>query len=228
MNTKQRLLTALLAISAMTSVGCTYEDTPIRLLNARPVSGEPSACSPGDIAQYTGSLDASGQGSYLIAFNTESNIQSLSTSTGGVSIAGPDRNDFLAKEMLLTYTSNPALPFEQEIVPVWFVIRAGASGDGSWIIVDLLGPKAAETLAGGVGAEPVQLTVSFQLAGELYSGQKVRSSTASFPITVTNSGFAGCAAGDRIAPTGPCGSGGGQDGARIGCCSDPAFADVCG
>jgi hypothetical protein len=72
----------------------------------------------------------------------------------------------------------------------------------------------------------VNLNVQFQAAGELYSGQKIRSSTVNYPITVFRSTFAGCG-GDRIAPTGICGLGGGQDGTPSGCCADPNFTDAC-
>jgi hypothetical protein len=63
------------------------------------------------------------------------------------------------------------------------------------------------------------VTVTVQLKGALRSGEAMTSNSFAYPVTVFNSGFAGCGAGVRVALNGPCGTVGSQDGTQIICCS---------
>ena len=222
----------------LAGVGCAppNSDSPIRLLGARPLhSGTAAAAgaatceADAKLEQLEGRLDISASQQYLIAFGQQSDLQKLSTTVQGEVLAGPNRNDFIADQMIFQYSSVPARPFEAETKPIYAVIAAGSNGSDGWISLDLLAPKAAALLASSLSrGDSLQLNATFQLSGALVSGQKLKSNTITFPIAVFNSGFTGCPAGDIPAPTGPCGGIGGQDGSPVGCCSNPTFASSCG
>ena len=215
---------------ALLSAACAPvgSDSPIRLLGASALSGTASSCAASkDVESIDGSLDISASQQFWMAFNKQSDMQPLTTTVNSEVLAGPDRNDFIADQMIFTYSSTPALPFEPETQGVYGVIKAGEQS--GTIKLNLLAPNAAQLLQAKLGrGDSVELVATFTLSGALASGQKLKSNTIAFPIQVFNSGFAGCPAGDIPAPTGPCGVPGGQDGSAVGCCSNAAFATACG
>jgi hypothetical protein len=214
---------SLLVVAGLVASGCvpTDSDSPIRVLGAQLVpSTNEGGCEfadTGDPLLTRGSMDVSARTSFFIQFNVESNLQATETQVGGDTIAGPERNDFIAEQQELNYTlSGTSVSFEQETVQIYSVIRPG---DTARTIVDLIGPKAYATLLANVPAgTAAELVVTMQLVGRLASGPVIRSTEATFPITVFNSGFTGCPAGTGLDPTGPCSSGGGQNGVPPQCC----------
>jgi hypothetical protein len=218
-------LIALASALALAASGCITNDSPIRILGARPLDSE--SCDALDVLRVAGSLDISARGSYYIQLDMESDLQSITTTSGGTAIADGSRNNFYGNEIVLTYTSTPSLNFEVESVPLHFVVEPNAE---AFIRMSLVSDKAARTLANAVLlGDTVDLRVQLEFRGVLASGQKLRSNSIIYPITVFNSGFAGCnPATEIVVPNGPCGSSGGQDGARALCCLfDPGDRTKC-
>lgn len=210
---------------------CSSPESSVRLLNGFALSpgATDGACERQEIGQYRGSLDISAISSYLLSFGTESDFEDINTTVSGRVIADGSRNNFIAEQLVFNYASEPSLPFEEERVNMHFVIEPGATGADSFIIVDLMAPKAAELLRNNV---PVggsyELQVSFYVRGKTAAGAELETNTVNYPISVYSTGFQGCPAGD-FALNGPCGRFGGQDGAPAGCCSEPRFqgTDFC-
>jgi hypothetical protein len=221
-----RKLRSLLAGAAvaLVAVGCVPNDSPIRLLGARPLlPSDTGECKAAEIQLLSGSLDVSATNAYVIQFDVQSDLQQISTTVGGETVAGPGRNDFFANEIVYSYASTPSFAFEQEAKPVHFVVPAGAGSDKSFVILNLIAPKAAQQLttwvptgAGIPPDQPYNLNVTIQARGNLQSGQAITTNQVTYPIRVFNTGFAGCPGGAQ-ARTGPCGSVGGQDGSAVYC-----------
>lgn len=222
---------SVIVAALITAAGCapTDSDPPIRLLGAQLVpsttGGGCEFADESDPLLTRGSMDISARSSFFIQFSVESNLQPVETQVGGDVIAGSERNDFIVKQQILNYTlSGTSAAFEQETLAIYSVIRPGATNR---TIVDLIGPRAYATLLANVPAgSAAELIVNFQLAGNLASGPAVRSTIASFPITVFNSGFAGCPSGTGLNPGGPCSSGGGQNGVPLCCPADATTGEV--
>ncbi|HZH04474.1 MAG TPA: hypothetical protein VEY30_11880 [Myxococcaceae bacterium] len=212
--------------------GCSSPESSVRILNGYALqSGEAAggACERQEIAQYRGSLDISANSSYLLAFGTESDFQSVNTTVGTDTIADGSRNNFIGDQIVFSYMSEPSLPFEEERTNIHFVIEPGANGDDSFVILDLLGPKAAELLRNNVSVgNSAELQISFYVKGKTAAGGDVETNTVAYPITIRNTGFAGCPGGDFVL-NGPCGGFGGQDGIPAGCCTEARFkgTDFC-
>src|SRR4051812_12260656 len=108
---------SLLSCLAAAGLACApaNSDSPIRLLGARSLGGDLGACTvDATLEQYAGTLDIAGTTSYRLAFTKQSDLQRLSTSVGSETLAGPNRNDFIANEMILEYSSTPPIAFEPE------------------------------------------------------------------------------------------------------------------
>jgi len=219
----KQLLRALMAVSPCLVVGCVPNESSIHLLNAFPYQNAQvnGACQAATVGITAGTLDISGTSSYLLQFQMESTFQQLSNGISGEpAFQGPSRNDWIATEILYSYSSVPALSpaLADELLPIYFRLPAGASST-SFIGIDMITATAAQRLASTVRlGDVVTLNITIQLRGELASGQKVNTNKVTYPIEVFNSGFQGCAAGDRRVLSGPCGSPGGQDGSLVGCC----------
>jgi len=219
----KQLLRALMAVSPCLVVGCVPNDSSIHLLNAFPYQNAQinGACQAATVGITAGTLDIAGTSSYLLQFQMESTFQQLSNGVSGESpFQGPSRNDWIATEILYSYSSVPALspPLADELLPIYFRLPAGASST-SFIGIDMITATTAQRLASTVRVgDVVTLNITIQLRGELASGQKVNTNKVTYTIEVFNSGFQGCAAGDRRVLSGPCGSPGGQDGSLVGCC----------
>jgi hypothetical protein len=217
---------------ALMSTGCFVEnDSAIKIRGAYALSSEASAdgCDINDdIEIYRGNLDLAASQNFTLMFKIISNLQVIETTVNGEIIEPGNRNDFYGEQMVFNYTSTPALPFTEEIVPVHFLIEPSSE---SQTVLNLLAPLAVETLWNNlVPGESVELGINFLVQGRLASGQRLSTSSVTYPISVYKSGFAGCPFGVRMAPTGPCGSGGGQNGSLPACCdsTDPLIMDLCG
>jgi hypothetical protein len=215
------------ALALCCSFGCITNDSPIRLLGAHPLKVSDTDCAAEDVQIISGRLDVSAQPSYLLQFDLESDMQRINTNTGGTSIADESRNNFYANEVILSYTSTPALTFEQESVPVHFVVEPGSP---AIVRMNILTRKAYTVLSQNVlvPSDKLDLRLQLEFRGYLASGQKLRSNSIVYPISVFTSGFTGCPANTLLTRTGPCGSTGGQDGAPVICCPvDPADTTKC-
>ncbi len=214
------------ALALCASVGCAVpNDSPIRILGARPLKPSDTDCAAFEEMILAGSLDIGAQPAYFVQLDMQSDLQQIDTSTGGQKLADGSRNNFYGNEMLVTYSSTPALTFEQESVPIHFVIEPGAD---AFVRLNLLSRKALDVLTAGVGTDTIDLRVQLEFRGALASGQKLRSNTIVYPIEIRDSGFAGCAMGTLLKRNGPCGNWGGQDGIPVVCCPvDPADPTKC-
>ena len=218
----------ILFLALFVGVGCTVpNDSSIRFLNAHQLSlgASTTACTTQAIAIYRGSLDLAGSDRYYVAFDWESNLESISTILSSQEvIAGPQRNEFVLDHFVFNYTSMPSLSFQSEQVNAFAVTSPGSVGSTNWLGISLITPQARRVLSSAIQAGDfvgVELQVTFQAFGSLASGQKLSTNKVTYPIQVYRSSFPGtCQAGDIRAPTGPCGAPGGQDGTLVGCCRD--------
>ncbi len=222
-----KLLTFVILLSTMAGSGCTVpNDSSIRFLNAFEFTLGPTqgGCSPQAVAIYRGSLDLAGSDRYYVAFDWESDLQSISTMIAPDTLAGPQRNEFVLDHFVFNYSSTPSLSFQPEQVNAFAVSAPGANGSNNWLGISLITPQARQRLRDAIQAGDltgVELLVTFQAFGALASGEKLSTNKVTFPIQVYRSSFTQCrVAGDVRAPTGPCGSFGGQDGTPVGCCKD--------
>lgn len=219
----KRLLKTLLAAAPLFGIGCVSNDSSIHLLNSFPYQSTLSngACQAATVGITSGSLDISGNTNYLLQFQMESTFQQLSTSISGETpFAVPQRNDWVANQIAYSYTTVPALnpPLPAEQLPLYFRLPAGATST-SFIGLDMITLSVAQRLVSSVRVgDLLQLNITIQLLGALASGEKVNTNKVTYSIEVYNTGFPGCAAGDRRVPSGPCATPGGQDGTLVGCC----------
>jgi hypothetical protein len=218
----KRLLKTLFVAAPLLGIGCVPNDSSIHILNAFPYQSASNngACTAMTVGIPGGSLDLSGNTDYILQWTVESTMQILTTNiTNETPFQGPQRNDWIAKEVVYSYTTVPALnpPLADETYPYSWRIAAGAA-TGSFIGMHMIGPTATGQLITAVRpGTGLQLVVTFYIRGQLASGQKVDTNKVSYPIYVYNTGFPGCP-GDRRVPSGPCGYVGGQDGSLVGCC----------
>ena len=220
----KRLLKTLFVTAPLLGTSCVPNDSAVHILNSFPYQSATSngACQAMSVGIAGGSLDLSGNTSYILQWTVESTLQLISNNISGEpAFQGPSRNDWISKEVVYSYTTVPALtpPLADETQPYSWRIAAGAS-TGSFIGMQMIGPTATTQLLNSVraGSPGVQLVVTFYLRGALASGQNLNTNKVTYPIFIYNSGFAGCAAGVKRIPSGPCGYAGGQDGALVGCC----------
>jgi hypothetical protein len=219
----KRLLKTLFVAAPMLGIGCVPNDSSIHLLNAFPYQSALSngACQALTVGSAGGSLDLSGNTSYILQWTVESTLEIITSNISNEpAFQGPQRNDWISNQVVYSYTTVPALnpPLADETYPYSWRIAAGA-GAGGFLGMQMIGPTATAQLLNAVRAGTgVQLVVTFYLRGQLASGQKLDTNKVSYPIYVYNSGFAGCAAGVKRIPSGPCGYAGGQDGTLVGCC----------
>jgi hypothetical protein len=151
-------------------------------------------------SQSTGLLDVAGAGTYLLNLHIESTLPSDSTHS----------HDFVEDSVVAKY-SLTGFTFQPETIGMFGVVPGGGTQD---VTAQLIGPMAVATLRNSID-EPASLTVHLQVRGHLSgSNSPLETDTIDFPITVSNSNTA-CPRG--LAATGPCGNGGGQDGAAIQC-----------
>jgi hypothetical protein len=222
-------LRLVILLPLFAGLGCAVpNDSSIRFLNAHQFSlgsTGTAACTTQPIAIYRGTLDLAGNDRYYVAFDWESNLQAITTVLSTQeTIAGPQRNEFVLDHFVFTYSSTPSLPFPTEQVNAYAVNMIGASGASNWLGISLLTPQARQLLRDSLQPGDfagVELQVTFQAFGSLASGQKLSSNKVTYPIQVFRSSFSSCrVAGDVRAPTGPCGTPGGQDGTVVACCRD--------
>jgi hypothetical protein len=206
MHMKAQLLSVSLALGA--GLGCVGNDSAIDLGGAYPYT---AACERStSISIGAGELDVAGNAHYFVTFAIQSDLQGAQSG---------NTNDFVVDEVSLTYSG----PFSISAAkyPVYYVIDPDSSAQ-SWVGADLFPGEAATQLKAAVvpGAEGT-IKVGVQLGGKLRTGEMFRTSTATFPVRVFNSGTT---CGGGIARTGPCGQPGGQDGSPVICCPDNAPA----
>jgi hypothetical protein len=227
-----KAISFLLAASLLT-LGCGAPgSSPLKLFSTKALTGGGPTCNVNNSLNiYRGSLDIAGSTSYIAAVNYSYDFTQGTeyvASNGDVLDTGSS-NTLYAKQMTLSYQSEPSLALDNAVEPMYSAIAPGSSGDSATFIVDLLSDQAAQTLMTSVvpGAS-VDILVTFDISGTTGGGTNIRSSPVTYPIRVFNSGFSGTCAGSTRSLNGPCGNPGGQDGIAAGCCSDPAFAGVGG
>lgn len=214
---KRSIMLVLLALSP----ACIQTESPIKLGPTFALSVGSSTCSLQNsaVAQTGGILDISATTEYVIAFGLGSDLQQPTLQNANGTEAGSlTDNDFVFDQVQLNYVATPKLSLAQEILPTSGVVPAQAISPTSWIGMNVIGPKAAAALLAATAATNVELVVTATLQGNLRNGTPENSTPFAYPINVFNSGFAGCPAGVRAIPSGPCGIAGGQDGTAIGCC----------
>lgn len=229
MDARTHSLVSLLAGGLIALAGCGAADSPIRIGGARALKVGSSAdgiCEAEDSYRIRGALDLAGSMGYLARFDVESSLLPRKTVVGDEELSPESQTDFISELLVFRYSSMPSLPFEEEAIPVHFILPAKSE---DWILIDLLGPKAARILRDSVTVgNSVDVEATFHMEGRMaWGGGVIRSNRVVFPLTVFDSGAPACAAGVRRVPNGPCGGSGGQDGTVVACCDDPLYADAC-
>jgi hypothetical protein len=198
----KRLL-CIAALAASTSA-CVDPISPVQLLEASPL--QPNTCQPENVALIRGHLDFAVRDRYVTSFGI---FSPLVSEEGG-------RNDFFGQEIVLNYQSkNPEIDFIEERLPIYFVVRAGAS-DG-FIYTNIIGSEARRRMVGQVPAFPDSMTllVTLQIKGKYTSGREAETNKVTYPIEITRS--AGCQTGAPVIdPENPC-LFPGQDGTPFTC-----------
>ncbi|HZH76764.1 MAG TPA: hypothetical protein VEY88_12065 [Archangium sp.] len=190
MSMKRWMMIAALAAS---SVGCVANqgDAPVRLLDARRLTGTDGVCALGTTQLAAGQLDISGGSSYLLGLRVETNTSSQELRLGSRLLSGGGLSDFIIQEIIVSYESQPSLPLPtEERIPVYAVFRPNTAAEsGSFMVLYALGPKALEVLADSVSDEPVTVLATIKAAGRFSGGQTAQTNEVIYPITIINSGF---------------------------------------
>lgn len=192
-----------IAVIAAGVTACVEGNNPVQLISALP--RDPSTCDRAQFSLTRGRLNFNGGGSYRTTFTLFSPLSS-DDSNSAASPAG-----FYAEEVILSYeTRNPKISLDEESLPIYFVVPAGASGDDSWVEVELVGNEARKKLATAVPTYPDALTLlsTVKIKGKLPSGKTVETNEVTYPIEVSRFGQA-CASNEVPglfdAESAPCG-----------------------
>jgi hypothetical protein len=157
------------------------------------------------VAQTSGTLDMAGAGTYLLDLHLESTMNADPTHA----------HDFVQESLKLSYDmQTPPLKFQDETILLFATMTAGQPED---LATGILGPVAIQKLRDNFLDPSLSATliVHMSLTGHLVGSGHVETDPVDYPITVTNSGAPSCAVG--FVSSGPCGQGGGQDGAPVEC-----------
>ena len=178
------LLLPLLAAAA----ACTAEKNISIVVTAARAPGD--NCDFPDPSKYVegGAIDMSVFGpnsSYFQIFSWESQLQQISTTVNGDTIAGPQANTFIANRVELTYLLVNGTNPPNGLINMSASIAAGATSDKNSVGPELLTPDAAQAAdaATTVGASQT-LLVTFQIAGNLVSGASSATNPVTFPLTL--------------------------------------------
>ncbi len=228
----------VIAAAALVASGCA-NDAPLYVTGFFPLDPDGlSECkvTPGEARQYAGTLDVAGLTRYLLTVDLTSVLDKIKNTTSEDVLlrTGEERNTVYLDTIHLSYTSAgntsfPAITFPTEEIPISI---AQAPGSTQHIGMDLIGPRGYETLVNTLAnpvldsgfvsdggfhfSDSIDIRVKFEFTGQINSGGRVKSSAATFPITVFSSGKT-CPAGSFFCATGPCKGVGGQDGAPLIC-----------
>lgn len=212
-------------VALLAGAGCVPGNGPIRVNGV--FAYETEACGlEGDIFIARGSTDLSGSGRWggVISLTNEEPAREVFDSRGRP-LSSVGANNFVSEYLQLKYTSQPALRFADENVPFVGVLPAEAD-DVRWGVGlgpggGLIGPKALQTLRDSGREDDTTLLVTFSFVGHYERGGTGQSNPFTFPIIITNRTptAAPCVSPRFLAPTGPCGGEGGQDGTSVICCT---------
>jgi hypothetical protein len=223
--------TLFVSMFVVAAMSCVPGNNPFRITGVSKL--DPMCMAPMTMgaAPANGTLDASGSVTYILQFNVESDIvMPTITDTNGMELDTMSQNDFVVEAVASTYkltdnATNAATTIKADSRPVYGLIPTQTAGS---VVVNIIGEQAIKPIVTAVN-DPTQiatLIVSAKLTGHLQSGQTMSTDAISFPLTVTRSFVNGMSVdcptqlsngANATSPTGPCGSGGGQDGAAITC-----------
>ncbi len=222
---------------AAMAVSCGPSAGPPRIGNLHPVKpGAPTdACTFDDSTVLGGgSVDLSGSGRFTVELDVVSGSTSPAASNPpGSATDGASQNGFYAEEVDFTYQpSDPALVIPAYRGLDYFYL---APGGINHVFLNLVSAAALDSLRTAVtGADSAIVSIQIRIKGRYSNGTPVESNQVSFPMLFFTSGTdlstlcpplpnpdGGPNIFDRVAPVGPCGDIGGQNGAPLTCCSDP-------
>jgi hypothetical protein len=218
--------TLIIAALALTSAACIPGNSPVRVVGT---IGTDDMCKVVEEVQvFRGVLDVAGSGAYVVNLQLESELaMPVNQDQNGNNLVAPGANNWVADELLLSYTSkDPVITsFKAERVAIFGVVQPGMNGiiTGNIITADAL-QRLRDAITAGMTPETT-LNVRVEVRGHLESSTTllggVNTNPITFPITVRNSGTT-CAGG--TAPSCPPA---GQDGAPITCCTAPGVPVGC-
>ncbi|HVE87532.1 MAG TPA: hypothetical protein VND93_31960 [Myxococcales bacterium] len=218
---------ALFAVAAAASSGCAPLDMSVFVEGARFLDN--TCAVSGDTNLAAGSLDIGPPlafgvlPSYFAHFQIRSELEPITTESGGDVLAGEARNEFVATDVLITYSLSTGAGVPQATDPIYFVVPPGATD--SSIQFNLLDPAASQVIANAVGAgTAASLLVTFRFQGNVRSSSTgtlipMHTPEVRFPITVTNrpTTLPTCTSPAVPVINGPCGNS--QESYSLGCSS---------
>ncbi|WNG34531.1 hypothetical protein F0U61_13450 [Archangium violaceum] len=208
----------VIAALAVASVSCVANqgDASVRFLNARALELDDGCSASNDKFISSGGLDLSGGQNYLLALSVETNTFVQPVVIGQETVSGGGLGDVTLTELVYSYqVSGVSLPADEvDRTPIYAVFRPETNPDESYLFVYAFGPKALEQLRAQIGERTVTVLATIKARGHMSGGQTVETNEITFPVTVADSGWAGCP--DGTIATGVCGFPG-QDSIPIQC-----------
>jgi hypothetical protein len=225
----------LLWLCTLAGLSCVPSTSPIRISGLYPLSvGTQGECKlDSKVGQIGGLLDPQGGGDFGLVVGIDSELTPAPIeSSQQRSLIEAGRFNFNVEAFVLNYRStNPVISFEQETVPVAFIVKPSSTDNR--IGADIIGDKAAAKMKNQLNNpdQTTQLIVGIALKGKLSSGETVTSNTLDFPIDVrpmrNADGTVGCMGSGEVVRNGPCGLRGGQGGYTYVCCTGPGTPVGC-
>jgi hypothetical protein len=227
--------TLILPLFAAAALSCVPGNNPFRVIGVSKLDAMCAAPMMMSAAPVNGNLDASGSVTYILDLKIEADITvPMLQDTNGMELNTPSQSDFVIDSISSTYkltdnTTHAVTPIKADTRPIYAVIQATSGGTGTAdVVVNIIGEGAIKSIVTAVNdpSQVATLIVGVSLNGHLQSGQTMSTDVVNFPLTVTRSFVNGMSVdcptqlangANATAATGPCGSGGGQDGAAITC-----------
>jgi|GEM_PF-1512755 len=231
------LFYALLFLGVGGGIACRASDASIMVTALRPLDADCKA----DTNHYVGrgALNLSVSSEYLLSVVIESVVEGADVEGSGGRLLSSEKENRVVltewKRQTFLYGAGGTSKFLiEESEPIAGILEPNAQMQ-LLIPVSMLGPGAARELrqvllqAGAglpLGAPPpgVEVVVRFQIKGKLMSsGKKIETAPVEFPIfAYLGAPLPQCLENESLAPVGPCGLYGGQDGFQPICCElDP-------
>ena len=188
-----------------------------------------------------GALNLNASSQYLLAVAMESFIEGEDTEgAGGRLLASEKENRVILTEWTRQYflygAGGTSKLIAEESEPISGILEPNATTQ-LVMAMSMVGPSGAHEMrrllhqaSTGAGAHPgVEVVVRFQIRGKIVSsGRKVETPPMDFPTSVyLGKALPVCEEGQELAPVGPCGHHGGQDGVEPICCEMDPISRKC-
>ena len=186
----------LIGALAFLALACSVDTNSVNLIGTQAVDA--TCTAQANMFVERGLVDLSVSPQYLLGVNYSNTAGTQASSVNGQTLQTYN-NNFIGQQVVYDYTSDPAASWAEETEQRSFSMVQGANGGSqNWILVPLIQPKAlAQLQSMTIPATGITLNVTFQVKGNWENGGSGSTNKFTFPVTVVNSGFTGCAA-DKV------------------------------